>query len=184
MARLRVSHYRKGREPTMFLRSIIMCCYLMGAYWASYHFPSLKMVFYPTLGAFSFLFMHRVDKIKEIRRIILGAIIAVTMGSLFYTISSGAISFFLTAIVTITLIQFFKWNAAPILSVSFIPFFSHAVSLWALPIAVFVSLTGLLISIWLIAKVEQLTWYVRLAGRISQMLAPMRTPLETLKKEL
>ena len=156
----------------------------MGAYWASYHFPSLKMVFYPTLGAFSFLFMHRVDNIREIRKIIIGAIIAVTMGSLFYAISHGAISFFMTALVTITLIQFFKWNAAPILAVSFIPYFAHPVSMWALPIAVFVSLTGLLISIWLIGKVEQLSWYVSLSGKIAQTRNLMRIPFEPLKKEL
>ncbi|CAN7179366.1 HPP family protein [Paenibacillus sp. LjRoot153] len=168
----------------MFLRSLMICCYLMGAYWASYHFPSLKMVFYPTLGAFSFLFMHRVDNIREIRRIILGAIIAVTMGSLFYTISTGAVSFFLTALVTITLIQFFKWNAAPILAVSFIPYFAHPVSMWALPIAVLVSLTGLLISIWFIGKVEQLNWYVSLTGKLTQARLLIRTPLEPLKKEL
>ncbi|OAS23634.1 HPP family protein [Paenibacillus oryzisoli] len=169
----------------MFLRSLVICCYLMGAYWASYHFPSLKMVFYPTLGAFSFLFMHRVDNIREIRRIIIGAIIAVTMGSLFYTISTGAVSFFLTAVVTITLIQFFKWNAAPILAVSFIPYFAHPVSMWALPIAVFVSLTGLLISIWLIGRVEQLNWYVSLSGKLTQVRQLIRTPLvEPMKKEL
>lgn len=143
----------------MLLRSLVVCCYLMGAYWASYHFPSLKMVFYPTLGAFSFLFMHRVHNIKEIRLIILGALIAVTMGSVLYSISHGAISFFLTALVTITLIQFFKWNAAPILAVSFIPFFAHPVSMWALPIAVFVSLCGLMLSMWLIGKVERSGWY-------------------------
>ncbi|CAN7732450.1 hypothetical protein [Paenibacillus sp. LjRoot56] len=168
----------------MFLRSLIICCYLMGAYWASYHFPSMKMVFYPTLGAFSFLFMHRVDNIREIRRIIIGAIIAVTMGSIFYTISTGAVSFFLTALVTITLIQFFKWNAAPILAVSFIPYFAHPVSMWALPIAVLVSLTGLLVSIWLIGKVEQLNWYVSLSGKITQARLQIRTPFESLKKEV
>jgi hypothetical protein len=168
----------------MFLRSLIICCYLMGAYWASYHFPSMKMVFYPTLGAFSFLFMHRVDNIREIRRIIIGAIIAVTMGSIFYTISTGAVSFFLTALVTITLIQFFKWNAAPILAVSFIPYFAHPVSMWALPIAVLVSLTGLLVSIWLIGKVEQLNWYVNLSGKITQARQSIRPPFEPLKKEV
>ncbi|WNR44916.1 HPP family protein [Paenibacillus roseipurpureus] len=146
----------------------------MGAYWASYHFPSMKMVFYPTLGAFSFLFIHRVDNIKEVRRIIAGALIAVTMGSFLYSISTGAISFFLTALVTITLIQFFKWNAAPILAVSFIPYFAHPVSFWALPMAVFVSLLGLLVSIWLIGKVEKLTLYVRWSAKAAQQLDALR----------
>jgi hypothetical protein len=157
----------------MFLRSLVMCCYLMGAYWASYHFPSMKMVFYPTLGAFSFLFMHRVDQIKDIGRITMGAIIAVTIGSSMYAISHGAMSFFITAILTISLIQWFKWNAAPILAVSFIPFFAHPVAFWALPAAVLVSLLGL------IGKVEQLNW----VARLSLALSPLRTKLEPLKKE-
>lgn len=171
----------------MFLRSLFICCFLMGAYWASYHFPSMKMVFYPTLGAFSFLFMHRVEKIKEIRLIILGAIIAVTMGSLFYMINHGVISFFVTALVTITLIQFFKWNAAPILSVAFIPYFAHPASFWALPIAVLVSLLGLMAYIWLIGRVEKLNWYIRLSQAFEAFrsnLLNVRSEMEPLKKEL
>lgn len=144
-----------------FLRSLIICCYLMTAYWASIHFPSLKMVFYPTLGAFSFLFIHRIGQPKDVVRIIIGAIIAVSLGSFFYTINTGAVSFFATAIVTISLIQVFKWNAAPILAVSFIPYFAHPDSLWALPIAVLASLAGLLIPLWLISRLEQFTWLIR-----------------------
>lgn len=101
--------------------------------------------------------MHRVDQMKDVRRIITGAVAAVTIGSLFYTISTGAISFFITAVVTITFIQIFKWNAAPIMAVSLIPYFAHPVSIWALPAAVFVSLIGLLLSIWLIGKLEKLS---------------------------
>lgn len=163
----------------MLLRSIIICCYLMGAYWASYHFPSLKMVFYPTLGAFSFLFMHRVDQFKDVGRITIGAIVAVTIGSVMYSVSHGAVSFFITAIVTILLIQLFKWNAAPILAVSFVPFFAHPTSIWALPSAVFVSLLGLMLSVWLIGKVEQMP----VISKWSEALALLRskvapTPLE------
>ncbi|MEW9701099.1 hypothetical protein [Paenibacillus sp. SI8] len=164
----------------MLLRSLIVCCYLMAAYWASYHFPSMKMVFYPTLGAFSFLFMHRVDQIKDLGRIIIGASISVTIGSLLYALSTGVLSFFLTAIVTISLIQFFKWNAAPIMAVSFIPFFAHPVSVWALPTAVFVSLVGLLLSVWLTGKLEQLP----LLTKWSTAMLPLRGKWATLKKEL
>ncbi|MDR6882878.1 membrane protein YdbS with pleckstrin-like domain [Bacillus sp. 3255] len=166
----------------MLLRSIIICCYLMGAYWASYHYPSMKMVFYPTLGAFSFLFMHRVDQFKDVGRITIGAIIAVTIGSVMYAISHGAVSFFLTAIVTISLIQLFKWNAAPILAVSFVPFFAHPTSIWALPAAVFVSLLGLMVSVWLIGKMEQ----VPVVTRITMVLEDLRAKTATaaMKKEL
>lgn len=164
----------------MLLRSLIMCCYLMGAYWASYHFPSLKMVFFPTLGAFSFLFMHRVDQIKDIGRITLGAVIAVSIGSLMYSLSHGAVSFFITALLTILLIQFFKWNAAPILAVSFIPFFAHPTSFWALPAAVVVSLLGLVVSVWLMGKVER--WHF--VTKWSLSLALLRNKFVPLKKEL
>ncbi|UKS26355.1 hypothetical protein LOZ80_33345 [Paenibacillus sp. HWE-109] len=172
--------YIEGRESTMLLRSFIICCYLMGAYWASYHFPSMKMVFYPTLGAFSFLFMHRVDQIKDIGRITVGAIIAVSIGSFMYSLSQGAVSFFLTALMTILLIQFFKWNAAPILAVSFIPFFAHPTSLWALPAAVVVSLLGLMVSVWLIGKVEQLNF----VAKWSNAFTLFRSKMIPLKKEL
>ncbi|SFM39290.1 hypothetical protein SAMN03159341_13031 [Paenibacillus sp. 1_12] len=153
----------------MFLRSLIICCYLMAAYWASIHFPSLKMVFYPTLAAFSFLFIHRIGQLKDVLRIIIGAIVAVSLGSFFYTINTGAVSFFATAIVTISLIQLFKWNAAPILAVSLIPYFAHPVSLWTLPIAVLASLAGLLIPLWLISRLEQFTWLIRLNQAVLQL---------------
>lgn len=138
----------------MHLRSLVICSYLMVAYWASSHFSSLEMVFYPTLGAFSFLFLQRMDKFNDIKRIIIGAVIAVTIGNLFYLIDNGAISFFATAIVTISLIHHFKWNAAPILAVSLIPYFAHPASMWTLPVAVIVSLLGLLLPLWLIARFE------------------------------
>lgn len=171
----------------MLLRSLVVCCYLMGAYWASYHFPSMKMVFYPTLGAFSFLFMHRVDQIKDIGRITMGAIIAVTLGSVMYNISHGTLSFFLTAMITISLIQVFKWNAAPILAVSFVPFFAHPSSIWALPSAVFVSLVGLMLSVWLIGKVEQVPVITKWSEAFSQFRSKLSklTPTPTaMKKEL
>ncbi|MFC0211271.1 hypothetical protein ACFFK0_02205 [Paenibacillus chartarius] len=161
----------------MFLRSVIVCCYLMMAYWVSVQYPSLKMVFYPTLGAFSFLFMHRADRIGEVGRIIMGAAISVTIGSVMYAISPGAASFFFTAFCTILLIQFFKWNAAPILAVSLIPFFAHPVTMWALPLAVLASLIGLLVPIWFIGWMERTALLLRIAQLFSGK------PME-MKKEL
>ncbi|MBD0382516.1 HPP family protein [Paenibacillus sedimenti] len=164
----------------MLLRSLIVCFYLVAAYWASYHFPSMKMVFYPTLGAFSFLFMHRVDQIKDLGRIIIGAMISVTIGSLLYSVSTGAISFFVTAIITIWLIQFFKWNAAPIMSVSLIPYFAHPASIWALPAAVLISLVGLLVPILVIGRLEQLP----MLARWSMALQSRSGKWTAVKKEL
>ncbi|MNK61707.1 hypothetical protein D3C87_808700 [compost metagenome] len=153
----------------MFLRSLVICSYLAIIYCASNQVPSLRMVFFPTLGAFSFLFIHREGHIKDIRRIIIGAIIAATLGSLFYTIDTGVLSFFATAILTISLIKFFQWNAAPILAVSLIPYFSHPVSIWALPVAVMASLVGLVLTLWFIVKIEQVTWITRLDPTLRKM---------------
>ncbi|USB31647.1 HPP family protein [Paenibacillus sp. YPG26] len=146
----------------MFLRSLIICSYLAIIYFASIQLPSLKMVFYPTLGAFSFLFIHRQGHIKDTGRIIIGAIVAATLGSLFYTIDSGVLSFFATAMITLSLIKLFRCNAAPILAVSLIPFFAHPVTIWMLPASVMASLAGLALTLWFIGKLEQLTWISRM----------------------
>ncbi|MGF9696697.1 MULTISPECIES: hypothetical protein [Paenibacillus] len=153
----------------MFLRSLFICSYLAIIYYVSSQFPSIRMVFYPTLGAFSFLFIHRVGNIRDIGRISIGAIIAATLGSFFYTIDTGAFSFFVTAILTISLIKFFQWNAAPILAVSLIPYFAHPVSIWALPVAVLASLVGLVLTLWFIDRIEQLTWITRLDPALRKM---------------
>lgn len=153
----------------MFLRSLIICSYLAIIYCAANQIPSLKMVFFPTLGAFSFLFIHREGHIKDIGRIIIGAIVAATLGSLFYAVDSGVLSFFATAILTISLIKWFQWNAAPILAVSLIPYFSHPASIWALPAAVMVSLIGLVLTLWLIGRMEQLSWITRLDPILRKM---------------
>jgi hypothetical protein len=145
----------------MVLRSLIIGCYLMTAYWVSYHFPVMRMVFYPTLGAFSFIFMHRVGQMKDIGRIIIGATAAVTVGCLFYSIHNGAVSFFITTMITISMVRFFKWNAAPIVAVSLIPYFAHPTDVWALPIAVLISLVGLLLLLWILERMEQWSLLVK-----------------------
>jgi len=160
----------------MYLRSLIICSYLMIAYWVSTQFPSLKMVFYPTLGAFSFIFIQRVGQMKDVKRIILGAAIASTIGSMMYALDNGVMSFFATAIITISLIHFFKWNAAPILAVSLIPYFAHPVSIWTLPVAVVVSLIGLLLTLWLIGKIEQMTWVSKLSLMIQKTIQNIARP--------
>jgi len=140
----------------MLLRSFVICGYLAAAYWISTHYPMFKMVFYPTLGAFSYLFMQRMDQMKDIRRIIIGACIATAVGACFYTISSGAVSLLATALVTVGLIQWCKWNAAPVLAVSLIPYFARPEVVWVLPLTVLGSLLCLLLPLWLIGKLELL----------------------------
>lgn len=145
----------------MMLRSFAICCYLMAAYWTSQHYPVMKMIFYPTLGAFSFLFMNRVGQMKDIWRIITGAFAAVIIGCLLYSVHSGAISFFLTAMISISMVRLCNWNAAPIVAVSLIPFFARPSEVWLLPVAVLISLLGLLLLLWLLERVEQWSGWVK-----------------------
>ncbi|MDF2658645.1 MAG: hypothetical protein K0Q94_1436 [Paenibacillus sp.] len=155
----------------MLLRSFVICGYLAAAYWISAHYPIFKMVFYPTLGAFSYLFMQRMDQMKDIRRIIIGACISTGIGAVFYTISSGALSLLATALVTVLLIQWCKWNAAPILAVSLIPYFVRPEVVWVLPLTVLASLLCLLLPLWLIGKLELL---LRKAAQARLAAAPLR----------
>lgn len=139
----------------MFIKSTIICLYLLFTYWLSFRTPMLHMVFYPTLAAFSFLFISRsIDK-KGLYKIIGGAILASTIGSLLYFVNASFVSFFLTAFVVIWMIQKFNWNAAPILAISLIPFFSKPSSILILPLSVSCSLLGLLITLWVIQQIEK-----------------------------
>lgn len=160
----------------MLLRSGFICCYLVTAYWLSHHFQPMKMAFYPTLGAFCFLFMNRGGQLQHTARIIIGACISACIGSLLYLFDSGAVSFFLTTAITLTLIHVCRWNAAPIMAVSLIPYFAHPASFWVLPVAVLLSLSALLVPIWLIDRVERSgklatveAFMSRMAGRRTEM---------------
>lgn len=142
----------------MVVRSIFICSYLVAVYWLSHHYPTMKMAFYPTLGAFCFLFMKHGGQVQHTARVIVGATVASAVGSLLYLMDSGALSFFITSLVTITLIHVCRWNAAPILSVSLIPYFTHPAAFWILPLAVLVSLSGLLLPVWVIDRLERFGW--------------------------
>src|SRR4051812_33033339 len=116
----------------MYVRFIMISAYLMCMYWISSCFPTMKMAFYPTLAAFGFLFVHRMDRISELWKMTVGAVVAASIGSCLFAFSSGIGAFFVTALVTISIIHLFKLNAAPVLAVSLIPFFTHPDVLWAL----------------------------------------------------
>ncbi|MNG09996.1 hypothetical protein D3C84_934410 [compost metagenome] len=72
-----------------------------------------------------------------------------------YTINPGPITFFINALVMITLITRMKWNAPPIMAVAFIPYFSHPTTIWVLPVSVALSLSGLIATLWLTESLEQ-----------------------------
>ena len=139
----------------MFIKSTIICAYLLFTYWLSFRTPMLHMIFYPTLAAFSFLFMSRSIDEKVLYKIVGGAILSSFIGSSLYFINSGFLSFFLTSFVVIWMIQKFNWNAAPILAVSLIPYFAKPSSVWILPLSVSCSLFGLLITLWMIQEIEK-----------------------------
>ncbi|MNH99808.1 hypothetical protein D3C73_525890 [compost metagenome] len=139
----------------MNIKTLAICLYIMLIYWLSLKFPSLHMLFFPTLGAFSFLFITRPWNLKELSKIALGAIISSIVGTVLFHLSPGVISIFSNTLITIWLIHTFKWNAPPILAVSFIPFFTQSPNLWALPLAVCVSISGLIITLSLVYVIEK-----------------------------
>lgn len=116
------------------------------------------MAFYPTLGAFCFLFMRQGRPIQQTVRIIAGAVVSATIGSILYVLQPGELTFFLTTAATLFLIQLCKWDAAPIMAVALIPFFAHPAAVWMLPLAVLLSLGGLLIPIWALGRLERVRW--------------------------
>ncbi|MBD3917672.1 HPP family protein [Paenibacillus sp. PR3] len=136
-------------------RAIMASLYMMFIYWASTQFPDVHTLFFPTLGAFCLLFLKRTQERKAQFNIMIGAIIGACIGTTLYTIDHGPITFFINALLMIGLITKMKWNAPPIMAVSFIPFFSHPKVIWSLPVSVAVSLVGLLAMLWLTEAVEQ-----------------------------
>lgn len=110
------------------------------------------------------------DDVRGIVRIIAGASIAALVGSSMYLIHSGTISFLITTGVTLVLIHLCKWNAAPILAVSIIPFFSHPTTVWMLPLAVLASLVGIMVPMWMVGRLEQSNWLHLIKGTMGRLI--------------
>ncbi len=139
----------------MSLKTYAICLYIVFVYWISSHIPHMHALFFPTLGAFSLLFISRPYVQREFGKIALGAVVASLVGSLFVYFSSGVLSLLLTLLLVIWLINVFKWNAPPILAVSLIPFFTHPPLLWIIPVSVCGALLGLLLTLSAAAFLEQ-----------------------------
>ncbi|ANY66254.1 hypothetical protein BBD42_07075 [Paenibacillus sp. BIHB 4019] len=133
----------------MNFKMLAIGVYVMLIYWLSLHFSFLDTLFFPTLGAFSFLFVSRSFRYTEISKITLGAFISSVVGTLLFFIYPSAISLFVNVLITIWMITKFKWNAPPIVAVSLIPFFSHSTHLWLIPISVCTALLGLMLILFL-----------------------------------
>ncbi|EFM10209.1 conserved hypothetical protein [Paenibacillus curdlanolyticus YK9] len=137
------------------IRVVMVSLYLMVIYWASSHFPDVHTLFFPTLGAFCLLFLMRSFERTAWARISVGAVIGATVGNVLYSINPGPVTFFLNALLMITLITRMKWNAPPILAVAFIPYFSHPTTVWTLPLSVALSLSGLIATLWITETLER-----------------------------
>lgn len=125
----------------MLLRSIVLCMYLACLYGLSHQSDELRLLFFPTLGAFGFLFLARSQ--REMIKVSAAALLAVLFGNGLYFASSGVGSFFVTALLVVFLIQKLRLQAAPIVAVSFVPYFARPDAFWTVPMSVFASLAGL-----------------------------------------
>ncbi|WP_141500595.1 HPP family protein [Paenibacillus luteus] len=139
----------------MRIRTYAICLYIILIYWISLHVPYMHSLFFPTLGAFSLLFISRPFEKKEIRKIAFGAVLSSLIGSLFVFWSTGVLSLLFTLLIVIFLIHQFKWNAPPILAVSLIPFFTQPPLVWVIPLSVCGSLLGLLFTLSMAAFAER-----------------------------
>lgn len=139
----------------MSIKTYAICLYIVFVYWISVHIPHMHALFFPTLGAFSLLFISRPYERSAFSKIALGAVVASTIGSLFVYWSSGVVSLLLTLLLVIWLINLFKWNAPPILAVSLIPFFTQPPLLWVIPVSVCIALLGLLFTLSAATYLEQ-----------------------------
>ena len=58
---------------------IVISLYIFLIYWISSQVPSMHALFYPTLGAFSFLLATRDFDLKQAARILAGATVAAAL---------------------------------------------------------------------------------------------------------
>ncbi|SFE87851.1 HPP family protein [Paenibacillus catalpae] len=138
----------------MNLKTIAICLYVVLIYWLSLHISFLDTLFFPTLGAFSFLFLSRSSSISEVGRITFGAVVSSTLGTVLYYIYPSPVSLFINVVITIWLINKFKWNAPPIVAVALIPFFSHSAHHWAIPLSVCAAMLGLMLVLYVARQIE------------------------------
>ncbi|WNC15666.1 HPP family protein [Brevibacillus brevis] len=139
----------------MNFKIVVACVYIMIIYWLSLHVSFLDTLFFPTLGAFSLFFISRSFPFSEISRITLGAFISSVIGTLLFFIYPSSIMIFINVLLTIWLINKFKWNAPPIVGVSLIPFFSHSSHHLYIPLSVAAGMLGLMLFLYVAGRIEQ-----------------------------
>lgn len=140
----------------MRIRTYAICLYIIMIYWISLHIPYMHSLFFPTLGAFSLLFISRPFEKSQLRKIALGAVFSSCIGSILNHWNPGVLSLLLTLLIVIFCINRLNLNAPPILAVALIPFFTQPTQLWVIPLSVCGALLGLLLTLSAAAYVEKL----------------------------
>nr|WP_275296722.1 HPP family protein [Brevibacillus choshinensis] len=127
----------------------------MLVYWLSLRIPYLDTLFFPALGAYSFLFATKSFRMTEISKIILGSFLSSALGTLFFYMYPSPISLFANALITMWMVTRFKWNAPPIVAVSLIPFFSHSPNHWFIPLSICAVMLGLMLFLVVAELIEK-----------------------------
>ncbi len=128
----------------MNVKLVLISLYIAFIYWLSTHLTSLHALFFPTLGAFSFLLVSRDFDRKIAGNLLIGSTIAALIGTLLQTLDTGAVGLLADSLIVGWLIHRCRWNAPPILAVSIIPFFVDQTNAWITPVCVLLSLSGLI----------------------------------------
>lgn len=139
----------------MSFKVLVIGLYMMLIYWLSLHFAFLDTLFFPTLGAFSFLFVSRSFRYAELSKITWGAFVSSMVGTALFAVYPGSVSLLANVLITIWMINRFKWNAPPIVAVSLIPFFSQTDRLWLIPLSVCAALLGLIAFLYAAERLER-----------------------------
>jgi hypothetical protein len=140
----------------MYTKFAVITIYLATIYWLSKHIPLLEPLFYPTLGAISYLLVSRTMTGKESASILAGAVAASVAGSALHAWLPGTFSFLATFVFGLFLIRKFRLNAPPILAIALIPFFEPPATPWTVPLAVFLTLSTLLLCLLLVERASAL----------------------------
>lgn len=145
--------------------------YIMLVYWLSLSHSELHSLFYPTLGAFAFLFISKASGVREVSRVAAGAAVCAVIGTLLQHFVPGVWSVLLNLLIVMWLKQLLNWNAPPLVAVSLVPYFAEPPNLWIVPVSVACTLAGLLLTL-VAAELARKYLVVKLAERFSRQTAP------------
>ncbi|MBB6693417.1 hypothetical protein H7B90_18670 [Cohnella xylanilytica] len=139
----------------MKLRAVAACLYIGLVYFVSAHLEGFHPLFFPTLGAFAYLFVTRSASAREQGVIAFGALIGSVTGSILSQLHPSTLFFVVNALFTFWMIRRWKWNAPPIMAVSFVPFFMRPSELWTLPLFTAMAIGGLVLTLAAASAVER-----------------------------